>query len=161
MFALLLALSLPHALVAIAGLAVFGMINQVLSVTPTKTGQLLFPSTVTLAGTPMLQGNIPCINLDAYQATIGGATVYYDGCYSLPVSAYSSPSPLVGHTIKIGDPIYATGGVLDAATNVTTGFVLDADSIEGVLFGYLDSTNSGPLLSGTTAVVNVRLADKV
>ena len=46
------------------------MINQVLSVTPTKTGQLLFPSTVTVPGTPMLQGSIPCINLDAYQAAM-------------------------------------------------------------------------------------------
>jgi hypothetical protein len=137
------------------------MINQVLSVTPTKTGQLLFPSTVTLAGTPMLQGTIPCINLDAYQQTIGGATVYYDGCYSLTVSAYSTPSPLTGKTINIGDPIYATGGTLDSATNVTTGFTLDADSVDGVLYGYLDSTNAGPLLSGTTAIVNVRLADKV
>ena len=137
------------------------MINQVLSVTPTKTGQLLFPSTVTLAGTPMLQGTIPCINLDAYQQTIGGATVYYDGCYSLTVSAYSTPSPLTGKTINIGDPIYATGGTLDSATNVTTGFTLDADSVDGVLYGYLDSTNAGPLVSGTTAIVNVRLADKV
>ena len=137
------------------------MINQVLSVTPTKTGQLLFPSTVTVPGTPMLQGSIPCINLDAYQATIGGATVYYDGCYSLTVSAYSTPSPLTGKTINIGDPIYATGGSVDATTNVNSTFTLDADSVDGVLFGYLDSTNSGPLLAGTTAVVNVRLADKV
>ena len=137
------------------------MINQVLSVTPTKTGQLLFPSTVTVPGTPLLQGSVPCINLDAYQQTIGGATVYYDGCYSLTVSAYSTPSPLTGKTINIGDPIYATGGTLDSATNVTTGFTLDADSVDGVLFGYLDSTNAGSLLSGTTAIVNVRLADKV
>ena len=137
------------------------MINQVLSVTPTKTGQLAFPATVTVPGTALLQGSIPCINLDAYQATIGGATVYYDGCYALTVSAYSTPSPLTGKTINIGDPIYATGGTLDSATNVTTGFTLDADSVDGVLFGYLDSSNAGPLLSGTTAVVNVRLADKV
>jgi hypothetical protein len=137
------------------------MINQVLSVTPTKTGQLLFPATVTVAGTPMLQGSVPCINLDAYQATIGGATVYYDGCYTLTVSAYSTPSPLTGKQINIGDPIYATGGTLDGPTNVTTGFTLDADSVDGVLFAYLDSTNSGPLLAGTTAAVNVRLADKV
>lgn len=138
------------------------MINQVLSVTPTKTGQVKFPSTVTAAGTPMLVGKIPAINLDAYQATIGGATCYFDGCYSLTVSAFSTPSPLTGKDIKIGDPIYATGGSLDAETNVTTGFTLDADSGDSsVLFGYLDSSNSGPLASGTTAVVNVRLADVV
>lgn len=138
------------------------MINQVLSVTPTKTGQVLFPSTVTVAGTPMLVGKIPAINLDAYQATIGGATCYFDGCYSLTVQAYSTSSPLTGKTINIGDPIYATGGSLDSATNVTTGFTLDADSGDSsVLFGYLDSSNAGPLLSGTVAVVNVRLADVV
>lgn len=138
------------------------MINQVLSVTPTKTGQVKFPSTVAAAGTPMLVGKIPAINLDAYQATIGGATCYFDGCYSLTVSAFSTPSPLTGKTINIGDPIYATGGSLDAATNVTTGFTLDADSGDSsVLFGYLDSSNAGPLASGTTAVVNVRLADAV
>lgn len=137
------------------------MINQLLSVTPTKTGQLLFPATVTIAGTPLLQGVIPCTNLDAYQATTGGATVYYDGAYAFTVSAYSTPSPLTGKTINIGDPIYATGGTLDSPTNVTTGFTLDADAVDGVLFGYLDSANSGPLLSGTTAVVYVRLADKV
>ena len=138
------------------------MINQVLSVTPTKTGQLLFPSSITVPGTPMLQGSIPCINLDAYQQTIGGATVYYDGVYSLTVAAYQTPSPLTGKTINIGDPIYATGGTLDAATNVTTGFTLDADAGDNsVLWGYLDSSNSGPLLAGTTATVNVRIADKV
>jgi hypothetical protein len=138
------------------------MINQVLSVTPTKTGQVLFPSTVTAAGTPMLVGKIPAINLDAYQTTIGGATCYFDGCYALTVTAFSTPSPLTGKAINIGDPIYATGGSLDIATNVTTGFTLDADSGDSsVLFGYLDSSNAGPLASGTTAVVNVRLADAV
>ena len=138
------------------------MINQVLSVTPTKTGQVKFPSTVTVPGTPMLVGKIPAINLDAYQDTIGGATCYFDGCYSLTVTAFSTPSPLTGKAINIGDPIYATGGSLDSTTNVTTGFTLDADSGDNsVLFGYLDSSNAGPLASGTTAVVNVRLADAV
>ena len=138
------------------------MINQILSVTPTKTGQVLFPATVTLPGTPMLVGSIPAMNLDAYQQTIGGATCYFDGCYALAVSAYSTSSPLTGKAINIGDPIYATGGSLDSPTNVTTGFTLDADSGDSsVLFGYLDSSNAGPLASGTTAVVNVRLADKV
>ena len=72
------------------------MINQVLSVTPTKTGQVLFPSTVTVPGTPMLVGSVPAINLDVYQQTIGGATCYFDGCYALTVAAYQTPSPLTG-----------------------------------------------------------------
>lgn len=136
------------------------MINQVLSVTPTKTRQVLFPVSVTLPGTPMLLSGLPCINLDAYQSTIGGATCYFDGVYSLTVEAFSTPSPLIGKAINIGDPIYATGGTLDSATNVTTGFTLGADSA-GVLFGYYDATNPGPLLSGQTAVVNVSLASEI
>ena len=136
------------------------MINQVLSVTPTKTGQLLFPATVTAAGVALLVSTSPCVPLDAYQATIGGATVYYDGCYTLPVFAVSSFSPTAGKQINLGDPIYLVGGVTDPATNVTVGGVLCADST-GDLFGYLDpGTNSGAMLGGTNASVNVRLASK-
>ena len=138
----------------------FAMINQVLSVTPTKTGQLQFPAAVTVAGVPLLVSTIPCVPLDAYQATIGGATVYYDGCYSIQVFAVSSFSPTAGKQISLGDPIYLVGGTYDAATNVVYGGVLCADST-GDLFGYLDpGTNSGPMLGGTNAVVNVRLASK-
>jgi hypothetical protein len=124
------------------------MINQLYSVTPTKTRQVQFPSTVTVAGTPLLLGDTPCVNLDSYQDTIGGATCYFDGAYSFPVVAASSISPFVGKAINPGDPIYALGGVLDPSTNVTSGFTLCADS-GGVLFGTLNS-QADPIGSGET-----------
>ncbi len=114
------------------------MINQNLSVTPTKTRQVQFPSTVVTPGTPMFLGNVPCINLDSYQANIGGATCYFDGSYFLPVVGKSSLSPSVNAAIKPGDKIYASGGSRDATTNVLTGFTLCADS-SGILFGTLNS----------------------
>ncbi len=77
------------------------------------------------------------------------------------MTAASTLSPLTGHTINPGDPIYAKGGILDTDTNVTVGATLCADS-SGVLFGYYDPQfNSGPLTSGLTANVAVSLADKV
>ena len=137
------------------------MINQVLSVTPTKTRQVQFPATVTLPGQALLVSTRPCVNLDSYQATIGGATCYFDGCYTFTVFAVSSFSPTAGKQINLGDPIYLVGGVTDPATNVTVGGVLCADST-GDLFGYLDpQVNSGPMLGGTNAVVGVTLADSI
>ncbi len=132
------------------------MINQDLSVTPTKTRQLQFPSTVTVAGTPMLFGALPCVNLDSYQATIGGATCYFDGAYFFTVVAKSSLSPSTNHVINPGDKIYAVGGTLDTATGITTGFTLCGDS-SGVLFGTLNS-QSQPLTSGTTGSVSVDIS---
>jgi hypothetical protein len=153
-------------LITATAFAVFGMINQVLSVTPTKTRQILFSPNVTTPGTPLTvgAGAIPCITLDAYQQTIGGATCYFDGCYTLAVTAASSISPFTGKQINIGDPIYALGGstYTDPLTGTVTtyGFTLCADS-SGTLFGYLSATNSGPLTSGQTANVNVDLADLI
>ena len=85
------------------------MINQLYSVTPTKTRQVEFPSTITVPGTPLLLGELPCTNLDAYQDTIGGATCYFDGAFSFTVVGASSLSPFTGKAINPGDPIYATG----------------------------------------------------
>lgn len=124
------------------------MINQIFSVTPTRTRQVQFPSTITVGGTPLFIGNEPFLNLDAYQANIGGATGYFDGSYSLSVTAASSLSPFVGTAIKPGDKIYASGGTRDSATNVLSGFTLCADS-SGLLFGTLDPTET-TITSGTT-----------
>jgi hypothetical protein len=83
-------------------------------------------------------------------------TFMFGGTFALTVTAKSSLSPSTGKTINPGDPIYADGGSLDAASNMTTGFTLDANS-GGTLFGHLDPT--GPALTtGTTAVVNVLLS---
>lgn len=124
------------------------MINQLYSVTPTKTREVKFPSTITVPGTPLLLGELPCTNLDAYQDTIGGGTCYFDGAFSFTVVGASSISPFTGLAINPGDPIYALGGTLDADTNVTSGFTLCADP-SGVPFGTLNSL-ANPIGSGAT-----------
>jgi hypothetical protein len=136
------------------------MINQIYSVTPTKTRNSQFPATETLAGTPMFVGSLPCINLDAYQSNVGGATCYFDGAYSVSVTAKSSLSPSVGADIKPGDPIYAVGGTLDAGTNVLTGFTLCADS-SGTLWGYLDPTETTIASATTNSAATVSIAGKI
>jgi hypothetical protein len=140
----------------------FAMINQDLSVTPTKTRQVFFPATVVTAGTPLMLGNgaerspLPMVNLDSYQQTIGGATCYFDGAYFFSVVAASSISPFVGLQVNPGDPIYALGGTLDATTNVLSGFTLCADSA-GYFFGRLNS-QSQPITAGVTATASVEIS---
>lgn len=136
------------------------MINQIFSVTPTKTRNAQLPATETLAGTPQFIGALPCINLDSYQSNVGGATCYFDGAYAVSVTAKSSLSPSVGHAIKPGDPIYASGGTLDATTNVLTGFTLCADS-SGTLWGYLDPTESTITSATTNSAATVSIANKI
>lgn len=136
------------------------MINQIFSVTPTKTRNAQLPSTETLAGTPQFIGALPCINLDAYQSNVGGATCYFDGAYSVSVTAKSSLSPSVGAAIKPGDPIYASGGSRDATTNVLTGFTLCADS-GGTLWGYLDPTENTIASAETNDAATVSIAGKI
>jgi hypothetical protein len=83
-------------------------------------------------------------------------TILFGGSFALTVTAKSSLSPSVNADILPGDAIYADGGTLDTASNMTTGFTLDANS-SGIFYGNLDPT--GPkLTAGTTAVVTVVLA---
>ena len=124
------------------------MINQLYTGTPSSRRQIACPTTVQ-AGDPLLVGTEPCVALDSYQANIGGTTVLLNGSFSLSVTGKSSLSPSVNAQIKPGDKIYADGGVLDATTNVTTGFTLDVNT-GGVLFGHLDPTGPG-VASGVTA----------
>jgi hypothetical protein len=82
-------------------------------------------------------------------------TILFGGSFALTVTAKSSLSPSVNAAINPGDPIYADGGTLDSASNMTTGFTLDANS-SGAFYGNLDPT--GPALAaGTTAVMTVVL----
>ena len=82
-------------------------------------------------------------------------TILFGGSFALTVTAKSSLSPSVNAAIKPGDAIYADGGTLDADSNMTTGFTLDANS-GGVFFGNLDPT--GPaIVAGTTVVATVVL----
>ena len=123
------------------------MINQVYTGTPSSRRQIACPTTVK-AGDPLLVGTEPCVALDSYQANIGGTTALFNGSFALTVVAKSSLSPSVNAGIKPGDKLYADGGVLDAATNVTSGFTIDVNT-GGVLFGNLDPT-SAAITSGTT-----------
>ncbi len=136
------------------------MIIQIFSVTPTKTRNAQLPATETLSGIPQFIGSLPCINLDSYQSNVGGATCYFDGAYSVSVTAKSSLSPSVGLAIKPGDPIYASGGSRDSATNVLTGFTLCADS-SGTLWGYLDPTQATIPSATTNTAATVSIAGKI
>jgi predicted RecA/RadA family phage recombinase len=128
------------------------MINQLFTGTPSSRRQVALPVNI-VAGQAILVGNEPAVALDNYQANIGGATCLFNGTFSLAVTAKSSLSPSTGKQVKPGDPIYADGGTLDTATNVTWGFTLDANS-SGVLFGHCDPTGLG-LVSATTGVIGV------
>jgi hypothetical protein len=133
------------------------MINQVYAGTDTsRRNPAACLSTVT-GGQPVLIGALPAIALDT-AANVANLTpsFLFGGSFSLTVTAKSALSPSVNKAIAPGDPIYADGGTLDAASNMTTGFTLDAAS-GGVLFGHLDPI--GPALAtGTTAVVTVLLS---
>lgn len=110
-------------------------------------------STVT-SGQPVLIGVVPAIALDT-AANVANLTptFLFGGSFSFSVTAKSALSPGTNKAINPGDPIYADGGTLDAASNMTTGFTLDANS-GAVLFGHLDPT--GPAIpTGTTAVATV------
>lgn len=135
----------------------WAMIDQAFTGTPTSRRNPGTCYSGVLAGNSYLIGVLPAVALDtAANVANGNPTFLFGGSFALSVTAKSALSPSVGQTIKPGDPIYADGGTLDAASNMTYGFTLDANT-GGKLFGYLDPT--GPaLLTGTTATVNVLLA---
>lgn len=133
------------------------MINQVYAGTDTsRRNPGICLSTVT-SGQAVLIGVLPAFAQDAAANVANNTpTFLFGGSFSFSVTAKSSLSPSVNKAINPGDPIYADGGTLDAASNMTTGFTLDANS-GGTLFGHLDPT--GPALpAGTTAVVTVLLS---
>lgn len=112
------------------------MKNQVFTGTPTSRRFALCPTTVK-SGDPVLLGSIPAVALDDYQSNSGGTTFLAGGTFALTVVGATVLSPVSGHKINPGDKVYADGGTLDATTNVTTGFTLDANT-GGTLWGYLD-----------------------
>lgn len=133
------------------------MKNQVYTGTPTSRRWCQLPTTVK-AGDPVLVGIVAGVALDDYQANVGGATVLFNGSFTLSVTAKSSLSPSVGAALKVGDRVYADGGTLDATTNVRTGFTLDANSSTGILFGEIDPTGNAILASATDTAATVKLA---
>ena len=132
------------------------MLNQSYTGTPTSRRSPLVSLSTVAAGDPVLIGSLPAIALDT-AATVGGGepTFLFGGSFALTVTAKSSLSPSVNHALKPGDPVYADGGTLDATSNMTTGFTLDANT-GGVLFGHVDPTGPG-LATGTTGTINILL----
>lgn len=133
------------------------MINQIFAGTDTSNRSPAACLSTVISNQPVLVGVLPGVAQDtAANVANGTPTFKFGGSYGLTVTAKSSLSPSVNKAIAPGDPIYADGGTLDAASNMTTGFTLDANS-GGVLFGHLDPTGPG-LGAGLTATVIVLLS---
>lgn len=130
------------------------MINQRYTGTPSSRRPILCPTTVQ-GGDPLIVGGEPCVALDSYQANVGGCTALFNGSFNLPVVAKNSLSPSTGLAIKPGDKVYADGGVLDATTNVRSGFTLDANSSSGIFFGNLDPSETTISSATTNAAAGV------
>ena len=131
-------------------------INQIYPGTPTSRRNPSVCYSGVLSGNPYLIGGLPAVALDTAANVAGGTPTFeLGGAFALTVTAKSSLSPSTGKAINPGDPIYADGGTLDAASNITYGFTLDANS-GGVLFGHLDPTGPG-ITSGTTTTATVVL----
>jgi hypothetical protein len=138
----------------------YAMINQIYAGTDTSRRNPSVCVSTLLSGQPVIMGagahSMNGVALDT-AANVANQlpTILFGGSFALTVTAKSSLSPSVNAVINPGDPIYADGGTLDAASNMTTGFTLDANS-GGTFYGNLDPT--GPALpTGTTAVVTVVL----
>ena len=114
------------------------MINQQFTGTPTSRRFVVLPVAANVkAGDPLLVGVLPCVALDNYQSNEGGAVCLFGGTFTLTVVGQSVVSPQTTHKINPGDALYASGGTLDATTNVTYGFTIDAVTTD-TPFGYLD-----------------------
>lgn len=140
----------------------WAMINQIYPGTDTSRRTFSVCYAGVIAGGPYIIGAVAsnrCMSFVALDTAANVAnglpTGLFGGSFALTVTAKSSLSPSTNAVINPGDPIYADGGTLDAASNMTYGFTLDANSA-GVYFGNLDPT--GPALTaGTTATVTVVL----
>jgi hypothetical protein len=125
------------------------MINQSYQGTPTSRRSPLTSLDTIVAGDPVLVGAMSGVSLDtAADLPAGTPTILFGGSFALTVVAKSSVSPGVNAAVNPGDAIYADGGTLDSASNITTGFTLNKNTA-GVLFGYLDPTGPG-ILAGQT-----------
>lgn len=114
--------------------------------------QLAAPAAVT-KGMPVLIGTTPGVAIDDYNAATGRCVFCLEGIYALTVIAQSTQSPVSGLAVKPGQEIFATGGTLDATTNITTGITLDKTR-GGVPFGMcFSSITSGN--TDTAAVVRL------
>lgn len=91
-----------------------------------------------------------------YDPNSGFLSCDLEGAYFLTVEGFVSPSPSAGAQIKVGDPVFASGGTYDPVTGITYGFTLSADTA-GDLFGVALQA----VTAGTTAIVPVLLKNCV
>lgn len=137
------------------------MINQIYAGTDTSRRNPSNCVSTLISGQPVVMGSggthpMSGVVMDT-AANVANSlpTILFGGSFALTVTAKSGLSPSVNAVINPGDAIFADGGTLDSASNMLTGFTLDANT-GGVFFGNLDPT--GPALTaGTTAVVTVVL----
>ena len=132
------------------------MINQLFAGTDTSRRSPVKCVSTVVSGQPVLIGKMAAVSMDTASGVAAGTPTFcFGGTFTLSVTAKSTLSPSVGLAINPGDYIYADGGALDATSNMTTGFTLDANS-GGVLFGHCDPTGPG-LAAGVTGFINVCL----
>jgi predicted RecA/RadA family phage recombinase len=117
--------------------------------------QLLAPAAVT-SGMPVLIGTMPAVAIDAYVSATVPVSFALKGVYALTVVARSIQSPVSGLAIKPGEELFATGGTLDAATNITTGIEINKTR-GGVPFGMYFGAMPGILSGVTDTAAPVRL----
>jgi len=118
-----------------------------------------------ISGDPLLWGvaNSPALGVAMIAETsytppgnltpTGNITVKRVGANFLTVSAKSSIVPGTGKAINPGDAVYADGGTIDPVTGFLYGFVLNANSTTGWLFGHAMAA----LASGQTGTIPVMI----
>lgn len=131
------------------------------------TFTMAMPSGINIAsGQPLMLGEKYTVAMVAqeaqnttnppYDPNSGYLSVDMEGAYNLSVEGFVSPSPSAGANIKIGDPVFASGGTYDPLTGITYGFTLSADTA-GDLFGIALQA----VVAGTTAIIPVLLKNCV
>ena len=133
------------------------MKNQVFTGTPTSRRFALCPTTVK-SGDFVLLGSLPAVALDDYQTLTSGTTFLCGGTFALTVVGQTVESPQTTHKINPGDTLHASGGTLDATTNVTYGFTITAVTADPK-FGYLDPSYVAVAAGATDTAAQVLLTN--
>lgn len=134
------------------------MTNEVFQDRPGNARFVKLPSAVSAAGTPILVGTMAGVTVDAYDSSLGGATVRFSGSFLLTIRAQSTQSPNAGKDILPGDELFASG-TLDATTNVTYNLTIDGTR-GNVPFGNLDpSETKASAAAGVDVLKAVKLKE--
>ncbi len=118
---------------------------------------LQFPAPAAVTkGMPCLIGQMPAVAIDNYSTVTGRVTFCLEGVYALTVIGQSTVSPVSGLACKVGDELFASGGTLDATTNITTGITIDKTR-GGVPFGnYVGQASIASGATDTAAPVRIQ-----